>query len=72
MKASDFITDKEAAELFGLGIQTLRHHCMKSFVCPKGKVDVRNALPVVVGRRRLWNRQRIIDLLNTPTEIGRN
>ena len=72
MKASDFITDKEAAELFGPAIQTLRHHCMKSFVCPKGKVDVRNALPVVVGRRRLWNRQRIIDLLNTPTEIGRN
>ena len=69
MKASDFITDKDAAELFGISVQTLRHHCMKSFDCPKGKVDVRHALPVIVGRRRVWNRQRIIELLNTPTKI---
>lgn len=66
MKASDFLTDKEAAALFGISVTTLRHHCMKSFVCPKGKVDVRNAMPVVCGRRRVWNRQRIVDLLNTP------
>ena len=72
MKASDFITDEEAAELFGISVPTLRHHCMKSFVCPKGKVDVRHALPVVVGRCRRWNKQRILDLLNTPTGIGRN
>lgn len=68
MKASDFITDKEAAVLFGISVQTLRHHCMKSFACPKGKVDVRNAMPVVVGRFRRWNKQRIIDLLNAPVK----
>jgi len=67
MQASDFIGDKEAAKLFGLSQNTLRHHCMKSFKCPAGKVDVRNALPVVVGRKRRWNRNRIFELLNTPT-----
>ncbi len=69
MKASDFITDKEAAELFGLSVQTLRHHCMASFVCPAGKVDVRHALPVVIGRSRRWNKHRIIDLINTPATL---
>jgi len=68
MKASDFITDREAADLFGISVQTLRHHCMKSFACPKGKVDVRHAMPVVVGRFRRWNKQRIIDLLNAPVK----
>lgn len=68
MKASDFITDREAADLFGISVQTLRHHCMRSFVCPNGKVDVRHAMPVVVGRFRRWNRQRIIDLLNAPVK----
>ena len=68
MKASDFITDREAADLFGISVQTLRHHCMRSFVCQKGKVDVRHAMPVVVGRFRRWNRQRIIDLLNAPVK----
>ena len=67
MNASDFIGDKEAAELFGLSVSTLRHHCMEAFECPKGKVDVRHALPVVVGRKRHWNRNRILELLNTPT-----
>ena len=66
MQACDFIGDEEAAKLFGLSQNTLRHHCMKSYVCPKGKVDVRNALPVVVGRSRRWNRNRILELLNTP------
>ena len=66
MQASDFIDDKEASALFGISVTTLRHHCMKSYTCPKGKVDVRNALPVVVGRKRHWNRNRILELLNTP------
>ena len=64
MTADDFIGDAEAAALFGISRNTLRHHCMRSFVCRPGTVDVRLACPVVVGRKRRWNRNYIIDLLN--------
>jgi len=39
MNASDFIGDKEAAKLFGLSQNTLRHHCMKSFKCPAAPLE---------------------------------
>lgn len=66
MTASDIIGDKEAARLFGIKLITLRQHCMKSYVCPKGKIDVRLACPVIVGKKRRWNRQNIFQLLNCP------
>ena len=62
----DIIGDAEAAKLFGLAVVTLKHHCMAKYVCPPGKVDVRHAYPVIVGRKRRWNRQRILELLNCP------
>ena len=64
MTAEDFIGDKEAAAIFGMAVSTLRIHCMKSHVCRKGTVDVRLACPVVVGKKRRWNRNNIFDLLN--------
>lgn len=64
--ASDIIGDKEAASLFGISLVTLRHHVMKKYVCPAGKIDVRKACPVIVGRVRRWNRKNIIALLNCP------
>lgn len=66
MTAADFIGDAEAAKLFGISKETLKHHCMKSYVCPKGKIDVRLACPVIVGKKRRWNRQNIFQLLNCP------
>ena len=64
MTADDFIGDAEAARLFGISRNTLKHHCMKAYVCPSGRVDVRKACPVIVGRARRWNRNNIFDLLN--------
>ena len=64
MTAEDFIGDKEAAAIFGMAVDTLKHHCMKSHVCRAGSVDVRLACPVVVGRKRRWNRNNIFNLLN--------
>ena len=66
MSADDIIDDKEAAKLFGISVDTLKHHCMKSYVCPTGKVDVRSAGPVVVGRKRRWLRTNILNLLACP------
>lgn len=66
MNAETIIGDKEAARLFGISVVTLRHHVMKSYVCPSGKIDVRKAGPVIVGRVRRWNRDNIIALLNCP------
>ena len=64
MSAPEIIGDREAAQLFGLSRVALRQHCMASYVCPRGKVDVRHARPVVVGRSRRWRRAAIIDLLS--------
>lgn len=64
----EVIGDKEAAELFGLSRVALRQHCMESYVCPKGKVDVRKANPVVVGRCRRWRRSAIMVVLSTKPE----
>lgn len=61
----EVIGDAEAAELFGLSRVTLRQHCMASYVCPPGKVDVRDAHPVVVGRCRRWRRSAIMTVLST-------
>lgn len=66
MTAEDFIGDKEAAKIFGMAVDTLKHHCMKSYVCPSGRIDVRKACPVIVGRKRRWNRNNIFSLLNCP------
>ena len=66
MTAEDFIDDAEAAKLFGISRATLRHHCMKSYVCPIGKIDIRKAFPVIAGRRRVWNRNAIYALLCYP------
>lgn len=66
MSAADIIGDKEAAELFGMAVDTLKHHCMKAYKCPSGRVDVRLACPVVVGRKRRWCRANILQLLNCP------
>ena len=66
MTPADVIGDREAAELFGIAESTLKRHCMADFVCPSGKVDVRHAFPVIVGRKRRWNRQRILELLDCP------
>ena len=62
----EIVGDDEAAKLFGLSRSALRQHCMKSHVCRPGTVDVRLALPVVVGRKRRWTVSRIVDLLTTP------
>jgi len=64
MKPSDVIGDDEAAVLFGISVETLKHHCMASHVCRAGTVDVRNAFPVIVGRKRRWIRENILNLLN--------
>lgn len=61
----EIIGDKEAAELFGLSRVALRQHCMASYTCPPGKVDIRNAHPVVVGRSRRWRKSAIIEVLST-------
>lgn len=63
MTADDFIGDAEAAKIFGIAKDTLKHHCMKSHVCRAGSVDIRLARPVIVGRKRLWNRNAIFNLL---------
>lgn len=62
----DIIGDKEAAELFGISVNTLRHHCMESHKVRKGRVDVRAACPVIVGRVRRWSKRNILQLLNCP------
>lgn len=64
----EVIGDGEAAELFGLSRVALRQHCMESYRCPKGKVDVRNANPVVVGRCRRWRRSAIMVVLSTKPQ----
>lgn len=66
MTADEIIGDAEAAKLFGMAVDTLRHHCMKTFVCKRGTVDVRNACPVIVGRKRRWIRANVLALLNCP------
>ena len=63
MTADDFIGDEEAAALFGISRNTLRHHCMRSFVCRPGTIDVRLACPVVVGRKRRWFKPHIFALM---------
>lgn len=68
MNGAEVIGDKEAAELFGLSRVALRQHCMASYVCPRGKVDVRRANPVVVGRCRRWRRSAIMEVLSTRPE----
>ena len=65
---AEIIGDKEAAELFGLSRVALRQHCMASYACPRGKVDVRKACPVVVGKCRRWRRSAILELLSTKPE----
>lgn len=64
----DEVIGDEEAELFGLSRVALRQHCMESYVCPKGKVDVRKANPVVVGRCRRWRRSAIMVVLSTRPE----
>lgn len=64
----DVIGDEEAAKMFGLARTTLRQHCMVSFNCPKGKVDVRKANPVIVGRCRRWRKGAIMEVLSTKPE----
>jgi len=64
----EVIGDKEAAVLFGLSRVALRQHCMASYECPKGKVDIRKANPVIVGRCRRWRRSAIMVLLSTKPE----
>lgn len=66
MDAGDIIGDREAAQILGISEATLRRHCMKSFVCRPGTVDVRHAFPVVVGRKRRWLRSRVMDLISCP------
>lgn len=63
MTAEDFIGDKEAAAIFGMAVDTLKHHCMESFVCRPGTIDVRLACPVVVGRKRRWFKPHIFALM---------
>lgn len=65
MKNDEIIGDEEAAKLFGLSRVALRQHCMAGYKCPKGKVDVRNANPVIVGRSRRWRRSAIMVVLST-------
>lgn len=65
---AEVLGDREAAELFGLSRVALRQHCMASYDCPRGKVDVRRANPVVVGRCRRWRRSAILELLSTRPE----
>lgn len=65
---TEIMGDKEAAALFGLSQVSLRQHCMTAYVCPKGKVDVRKANPVIVGRCRRWRRSAIMELLSTRPE----
>lgn len=66
MDAGDIIGDREAAQILGISEATLKRHCMATFVCPKGKVDVRKAFPAVVGRKRRWLRSRVMDLISCP------
>ena len=66
--AEEVIGDGEAAKLFGISRVALRQHCMASYTCPRGKVDVRKACPVVVGRCRRWRRSAILELLSTKPE----
>lgn len=68
MTHDEVMGDEEAAKLFGLSRVSLRHHCMASYDCPKGKVDVRKANPVIVGRSRRWRRSAIMELLSTIPE----
>lgn len=63
---AEVIGDREAAKLFGISVDTLKHHCMAAHVCRKGTIDVRLASPVIVGRKRRWIRANIIQLLNCP------
>ncbi len=65
MMPEDVFGDEEAAKLFGLSRVALRQHCMASYVCPAGKVDVRDANPVVVGRCRRWRRSAVMQVLST-------
>lgn len=68
MSNDEVIGDKEAAELFGLSRVALRQHCMQSYKRPSGKVDVRKANPVIVGRCRRWRRSAILEVLSTRPE----
>lgn len=65
MPCEEIIGDEEAAKLFGLSRVALRQHCMKSYTCPAGKVDIRKAHPVVVGRSRRWRKSAILEVLST-------
>lgn len=62
---TEIMDDHEAAKLFGIALSTLRQHCMADFTCPSGKVDVRKAKPVIVGRSRRWRRSAIMEVLAT-------
>lgn len=68
MRPDEVMGDEGAAELFGLSRVALRQHCMASYVCPSGKVDVRKANPVIVGRCRRWRRSAIMEVLSTRPE----
>ena len=68
MTHEEVIGDEEAAKLFGLSRVALRQHCMESYNCPTGKVDVRKANPVIVGRCRRWRRAAIMVVLSTRPE----
>lgn len=65
MKNDEIIGDEEAAKMFGLSRVALRQHCMAGYKCPKGKIDVRKANPVIVGRSRRWRRSAIMVVLST-------
>ncbi len=65
---AEIIGDREAATLFGIGLSTLQHKVLADYDCPKGKVDVRKANPVIVGRCRRWRRSAILEVLSTKPE----
>jgi len=64
----EIIGDREAAEMFGIGLSTLQHKVLPEYDCPKGKVDVRKANPVVVGRKRRWRKSAILEVLSTKPQ----